>query len=214
MFASLLMDKPNAPPPGMSGLAPTPPRPRFEAEARELGPIVRAVIASVLREGIHHPDVEDAAHETMRRAMESQSHVKGPVRPWVLGIARHVALDVLRARKRQRLREAREPQGEEPMSARLVEQLADPGALPDEDLARKEQLTRVCRLLETLPEGQKNALVLFHVDGLGYQEIAARLDVPLGTVATWVTRARRALAEALEDDVLGNGPGTRKGRSA
>ena len=57
------------------------------------------------------------------------------------------------------------------------------------------------------------ALVLFHVDGLGYQEIAARLDVPLGTVATWVTRARRALAEALEDDVLGNSPGTRKGRS-
>jgi RNA polymerase sigma-70 factor (ECF subfamily) len=38
------------------------------------------------------------------------------------------------------------------------------------------------------------------MDGLSYQEIAARLDVPLGTVATWVTRGRKAMAEALEDD--------------
>jgi len=37
----------------------------------------------------------------------------------------------------------------------------------------------------------------FHLDGRSYQEIAAELNVPLGTVATWVTRGRKALAERL-----------------
>ncbi len=211
MFAALLMDKPSALPPAATARASAPPRRRFEAEARELAPLVRAVIAAVLREGVHHPDVEDATNETLRRALESESTVHGPIRPWVLGIARHVALDVHRARKRRRTREVEEPHTEEPASVRFVEGLADPGARQDDEFARKQQLEKIVSLLDTLPEGQRNALVLFHAEGLGYQEIAARLGVPLGTVATWVTRARRALAEALEDEVLG-AKDPRKGR--
>ena len=57
--------------------------------------------------------------------------------------------------------------------------------------------------MATLPEGPRKALELFHLDGLGYQQIAERLGVPLGTVATWVTRGRRALAEALEAEDRG-----------
>lgn len=58
------------------------------------------------------------------------------------------------------------------------------------------------RVLETLPEGPRQALMLFHLEELGYQEIAKRLGVPLGTVATWVTRGRKALAEALESRMI------------
>jgi RNA polymerase sigma-70 factor (ECF subfamily) len=56
-----------------------------------------------------------------------------------------------------------------------------------------------------LPDGPRNALQLFHMEGLSYQEIAGRLEVPLGTVATWVTRGRKAMAEALEDDAGAGG---------
>ena len=41
--------------------------------------------------------------------------------------------------------------------------------------------------------------MMFHLEGLEYQEIAARLEVPLGTIATWVSRGRRAMATTLAD---------------
>jgi RNA polymerase sigma-70 factor (ECF subfamily) len=53
--------------------------------------------------------------------------------------------------------------------------------------------------MESLPEGQRKALTMFHLDGLEYQEIAKRLEVPLGTVATWVNRGRRTMAASLEE---------------
>ncbi len=183
-------------------LAPPPTSDTLEAEASELAPVVRAVIACILRERIDHADVEDCAAETMRRAVEKRSTVQGALRPWVLGIARHVALDTLRARKRKRAREVHEPAEAEPSSTRLVERLADPGVSADEAIARSEELARVRKVLETLPEGPRQALMLFHLEELGYQEIAKRLGVPLGTVATWVTRGRKALAEALESRMI------------
>src|SRR3954470_15347847 len=67
--------------------------------------VVRAVAAAILRLGPDHPDVEDCASETLRRAIEGDTRLRRgqPRRPWVIGIARHVALDMLRARKRTRL---------------------------------------------------------------------------------------------------------------
>lgn len=178
-------------------------RPAVEARAAaELGPLrplVRAVVAAVLREPLSHPDVEDATQETLRRAVESRSGPTaptGPVRPWLLGIARHVALDALRARRRDRARrDDGADGGPESATGRLVERLADPGMPADDALAAAQREAHVARALGRLPEGPRRALELFHADGLGYAAIAERLGVPLGTVATWVTRGRRAVAE-------------------
>jgi RNA polymerase sigma-70 factor (ECF subfamily) len=41
------------------------------------------------------------------------------------------------------------------------------------------------------------ALVKFHVEGKSYQRIAEEMKVPLGTVATWVARGRKSVAEKL-----------------
>jgi RNA polymerase sigma-70 factor (ECF subfamily) len=41
--------------------------------------------------------------------------------------------------------------------------------------------------------------MMFHMEGLEYQEIAERLEVPLGTVATWVSRGRKAMATTLAE---------------
>jgi RNA polymerase sigma-70 factor (ECF subfamily) len=176
------------------------PAPSLRQQAAELRPLVRAVVACVLREPPDHADVEDCTSEAMRRALEEKSDVRGPVRPWVLGIARHVALDTLRARQKQRARNVDVPT-EAPSSANMImDRLIDPAAGADEQMEIAERAARVRRVLLRLPEGPRNALQLFHMDGLTYQEVAARLDVPLGTVATWVTRGRKAMAEALEDD--------------
>ena len=176
------------------------PTPSLRQQAAELRPLVRAVVACVLREAPDHADVEDCTSEALRRALEDKSEVRGPVRPWVLGIARHVALDTLRARQKQRARHV-EVREDAPSSTNLVmDRLIDPAAGADEQMEVAERAARVRRVLLILPEGPRNALQLFHMDGLSYQEISVRLDVPLGTVATWVTRGRKAMAEALEDD--------------
>jgi RNA polymerase sigma-70 factor (ECF subfamily) len=184
------------------------PAPSVQNQTAELRPLVRAVVACVLREPPDHADVEDCTSEAMRRALEGQSALRGPVRPWVLGIARHVALDTLRARQKQRARLASDAASREdaPSSATaILDRLADPSAGADEQIEHAERAAKVRRVLERLPEGPRSALQAFHMEGLSYQEIAKRLDVPLGTVATWVNRGRKAMADALEDEIGGGG---------
>jgi RNA polymerase sigma-70 factor, ECF subfamily len=173
----------------------------FSRSAAELRPLVRAVVAAMLRESREHPDVEDCTHEALRRALEGRSRLREgePLRPWVMGIARHVALDTLRARKRARLRDARGPAADDAgETADALERVADPAPAADDRLARAEQGREIARALGALPEGQRKALFLFHSEGLQYHEIATRLGVPLGTVATWVTRARKSVAAVVQ----------------
>jgi RNA polymerase sigma factor (sigma-70 family) len=176
-----------------------PTAPSIDRDLGALAPLVRAVIAAVLHENRDHADVEDCASETMRRAVEGKARLRPgePLRPWVVGIARHVALDALRTRKRQNLRRAREPKDDDDDRPPLYEQLPDLSPSPFDRFARAQQHEKIRRAMNDLPEGQRQALTMFHVDGLGYQEIAGKLAVPLGTVATWVSRGRKAMASAL-----------------
>jgi RNA polymerase sigma-70 factor (ECF subfamily) len=174
----------------------------FAHEAAALRPLVRAVAASIMREPISHPDVEDCTNETLRRALEGSERLREgeASRPWVVGIARHVALDALRGRKRARARDAGNDRGDDgELLAPLVERLADPGDDPFERVAKARRDATVRTAIDALPDGQRKALTMFHLEGLGYQEIAERLEVPLGTVATWVMRGRKAIASAVED---------------
>ena len=174
----------------------------FANEAASLRPLVRAVVASIVRERIDHPDVEDCTNETLRRALDGHERLREgeALRPWVVGIARHVALDALRARKRARARDAGGGTGEDGETlAPLVERLPDTADDPFERVAKARRDATVRTAIESLPDGQRKALTMFHLEGLGYQEIAVRLEVPLGTVATWVMRGRKAVATAVAD---------------
>jgi RNA polymerase sigma-70 factor (ECF subfamily) len=174
----------------------------FANEAASLRPLVRGVVASIIREPLDHPDVEDCTNETLRRALEGHERLREgeALRPWVVGIARHVALDALRARKRARARDAGGGTDEDgDLMAPLVERLPDPADDPFERVAKARRDATVRTAIDGLPEGQRKALTMFHLEGLGYQEIAVRLEVPLGTVATWVMRGRKAVATAVAD---------------
>jgi RNA polymerase sigma-70 factor (ECF subfamily) len=164
-----------------------------------LRPVVRAVIAAVLGERATHPDVEDCTHEALRRAIEGRGRLRAgePLRPWVLGIARHVALDLRRARKRARGREATGFANEDGAIDNPLDRVADAGPAPDERAETNERARRIREALDALSEGQRKAMMMFHTEGRGYQEIAAELGVPMGTVATWLSRGRRTIAEAL-----------------
>ena len=171
----------------------------FSQEAAALRPVVRAVVACVLGEHKDHPDVEDCTHETLRRALEGRARLREgqALRPWVLGIARHVAIDARRRRRRERVIDA--PSSEDDETESLVNRIADPGPAPDERADSTERARRVSAALAGLAAPQREAMLLFHVEGVAYQEISERLGVPIGTIATWLSRGRRSLADALAE---------------
>jgi RNA polymerase sigma-70 factor (ECF subfamily) len=129
-------------------------------------------------------DAEDMAQETFARALKSlaQWDADREFLPWLLAIAGNRCRSHLAQRMRR------------PTSTPLVEQLPD--HRPDDEPARHlaEELRRA---LGRLRSEYRQAFLLFHQQQLSYAEIGAALECPLGTVKTWVHRARREVIEAL-----------------
>ena|SRR5213593_4911680 len=67
----------------------------------------------------------------------------------------------------------------------------------EEDLARSDCHEIVERALQKLPPAQRVPLVLYHLEGLRYEEIATKLNVSLGKVKTDIFRGREALRRKL-----------------
>jgi RNA polymerase sigma-70 factor (ECF subfamily) len=154
----------------------------FEAHAD----FVRRAVAHLAGPALE-PD--DLVQEVFVQAWRSRSRFAGrsSVRTWLYG----VTLGVVRnARRRSRLRRffglesAAEPEDPTP-------------AAPDR-LAQEEARRQVHALLETLPEKKRTVLVLFELEGLTGEEIAAVVGCPVATVWTRLHHARQAFARALE----------------
>jgi RNA polymerase sigma factor (sigma-70 family) len=150
---------------------------------------VRRTIKCILHVNSDNSELDDAVQETLRRAIEgaAQPRAVRELRSYVLGIARHVALDEIRARQKQRLRTV--PLGD----AETYVNVASHGIAPETAQIAVEHVAWLQVELEKLPAKQRDALVLFHVRGLSYAAIAEQLHVPFGTVATWIARARSTL---------------------
>jgi RNA polymerase sigma factor (sigma-70 family) len=164
-------------------------------------PQVENLVARILRRRKDDPDVQDCTHETLRRALEhtERSLSDDSLLPWVLGIARHVALDALRSEYRRRARVAshtHEPR-ENTVQDELVSRLPDPALDPEALAANRQSVRHLDEALQSLPAQQRAALLALHVEGLGYREVAMRMGVPVATIGTWVLRARQTLLDAL-----------------
>jgi RNA polymerase sigma factor (sigma-70 family) len=159
-----------------------------------LRPAIVAVARHVLGFGASAAEVDDCVAEVFRRVFEGRDRPSAtiPLRPWALGIARHVCLDARRVQRRARART------EDPA---LLEAIADeaPGAQHQLELA--ERTRRLQTALDALPHEQRRA-VLMHAEGHGYREIGETMSVPIGTICTWISRARRGLAGALSHGEL------------
>ncbi len=192
----MLLDSPAEPPPRPSAFAGA----EAQGQLAALRPLVRAVVARTLQLSVKHPDVDDAVAETMRRVVEGVHRVRPgePVSAWATGVARHVALDQQRRARRARAREASEG------STRIEDEM-DPGPSPEDRAGSAQRLEALERALSTLPATSRAAIVAFYVEGQSYQAIATQLSVPMGTVATWIARGRKALVVALGPDLVREG---------
>jgi RNA polymerase sigma-70 factor (ECF subfamily) len=68
---------------------------------------------------------------------------------------------------------------------------------PERELMRQQVEQTVMRAVEALPEELRAAITLREVEGLSYEEIAARMDCPIGTVRSRIFRAREAIGQEL-----------------
>ena len=66
-----------------------------------------------------------------------------------------------------------------------------------EELEARELGSAIERAIAALRPEYRSCIMLRHVEGRSYEEIAATLDLPLGTVKTYIHRARHQLREAL-----------------
>lgn len=157
----------------------------------------RVVYALCLRMLRQPAAAEDAAQDTFLRAWSAvKQWDDGLVRPWLLRIASNRCLDLLRA-------DARRPIAS--LDAQLVD--TEPAWTsqsrtedPEHFTARNELGRALERALNRLPDDQRLATLLFDVHALAYDEVAAVLGVPVGTVKSRISRGRARLRETLRDD--------------
>jgi RNA polymerase sigma-70 factor (ECF subfamily) len=143
----------------------------------------RPVFGLCLRMLGQREDAEDAAQETFRRALRYLASWDPATEfsPWLLAIAGNRCRTALG----KRVRRGRE----EPLL-----EAADVSAPPSAANELREELDLA---LAELRDEYRQALLMFHQDQMSYEEIAAALGCPLGTVKTWVHRARQEMLQHL-----------------
>ena len=170
----------------------------FSALVQEHSPLVYRVALRVL--GAR--DAQDASQEVWIRVWRNISKFRGEsaFTTWLYRITMNTCLSV---RQKEMRREERQRDDEVPFLAEPPGGDADPeaAALNDE---RREEIEAA--LAHVRPD-HRAALVLRHMEGLSYAEIAEVLEVPDGTAKGWVSRGRAAMLVALSRENGHHGPG-------
>lgn len=136
-------------------------------------------------------DAQDLAQEAVLKFFGAldRFHADRPVRPWLLQITRNLIRD--RAR-RARVRRLEPLFGEGEM---VVCEPSDPHPSPETAAGRHEQQRLVWLALQRLTENDREILTMRDYLDLSYDEIAAALGIPRGTVMSRLHRARRRLRD-------------------
>jgi RNA polymerase sigma-70 factor, ECF subfamily len=127
----------------------------------------------------------DLTHDVFLTALRDLQRLRQAERfqPWLLGIARHRVAEYLKAKARGQRHPPR-------LDGELLAPVVDP--------AQEEQQHRLRQAIEQLPEPERLAIRLFHLEGLAVREIVEVLDMPMRTVYATLARARQRLQRRLE----------------
>ena len=127
------------------------------------------------------PDADDLVQTTLEKILKKGVPAEVEVTKWAFKVCRNVWIDEYRAQK-VRQNATQKPELQEPQS--INEQQA---------FDSKEMLTHVNKAMNTLPDDQRAILSLVAVQGMSYKEVAASMEIPVGTVMSRLSRARQRL---------------------
>lgn len=135
------------------------------------------------------PLASDAVHDALLQVWRNAARfdaARGDPAAWLLSLVRYRALDIARRRGRE------VPDDDLP-------EPADEGPDPLERLAAVRDAAALRACLGQLEDARRRLVVMTFVDGLTHSEAAARLNMPLGTVKSWIRRSLQSLRLCLED---------------
>ncbi|CAA9399485.1 MAG: Alternative RNA polymerase sigma factor SigE [uncultured Pyrinomonadaceae bacterium] len=150
-------------------------------------------------------DAEEAAdltQETFLSALKAIKKFRGEadLKTWLVRIAINESRNRFRwwtRRRREKTVSLDAPVGEQEMP--LSETVSSNFANPEETILQRERENRLQKALGDLPEIFREAVVLCDIEGLSYEEIAAALEINIGTVKSRIARGREELRRKLND---------------
>ncbi|MBI4545765.1 MAG: sigma-70 family RNA polymerase sigma factor [Gemmatimonadetes bacterium] len=172
-----------------------------EAAFRELiGRYERPVFSLIYRLVRNREQAEDLAQDTFIKVLNALERYDPSYKfsSWIFKIAHNTAIDHLRRKEVDTLSLEGSPHAEtaEALDASTLTAVAA-GPTPEEHAASQELGAEIERAIARLRPEYRTAIVLWHVEGRPYEEIAQIMDVPLGTVKTYIHRARNELRKRL-----------------
>jgi RNA polymerase sigma-70 factor (ECF subfamily) len=143
---------------------------------------------------------EDLTQETFIKALNALASYRPEFKfsSWIFKIANNAAIDQLRRREVNTLSLDGSPTAETPDAVEATAlQVSSKGETPLDELEAREVGSAIEIAIGKLRPEYRSCIMLRHVEGLAYEEIAASLDLPLGTVKTYIHRARNELRQYL-----------------
>ena len=149
---------------------------------------------------IRDPDfAEDLVQDIFLKAFKSLKNYKNDhaFSTWLYRIARNHTIDYLRKKKIETLSIHVDDYDESHASI----QIADESSFTDQPMIRRERRNKVYEAIYQLPEKYRDIIIKRHIEEKSYQEIAAEIDIPLGTVKAHLFRARELLYKYMKDTI-------------
>jgi RNA polymerase sigma-70 factor (ECF subfamily) len=159
----------------------------------------------ILRMVHNAPDAEDLTQETFVRAYTSiQSfQSRASLNTWLFRIATNLCIDYSRRSKRTQGMVTSLSQDDDDDSEGRELDIPDPSFDPQRLLLNRELGTRLEEALKSLPDKLRTVVLLYDIEGMSYEEIAAVVGAPLGTVKSRIFNARGALRDKLSPYLRG-----------
>ena len=118
---------------------------------------------------------------------------RGQPRSWIMSVAHHRVVDVIRSRRRTT--SMTDPEGYE-----TLERLPSGGASVESQVEQNLDRERIMGALANLPQSQQEVILLAYFEGYSQSEMAGLLSLPLGTIKTRVRLAMQKLRQVLQAD--------------
>jgi RNA polymerase sigma factor (sigma-70 family) len=142
-------------------------------------------------------DAQDVVQDASVRALRFFPSLRGDdARAWLLTIVRNTWYG----------RFSRHIRFEQPAVVdEMTDNRSDEGLDPEALMIQQQAVDRVRRAIEELPVDFREVIVLRELEGLSYREIAAIVDIPIGTVMSRLARGRGRLLTILESSTMTEG---------
>jgi RNA polymerase sigma-70 factor (ECF subfamily) len=160
----------------------------------------RPVFALLFRMVRDRELAEDLAQETFVKALNAIESYRPEFKfsSWIFKIANNAAIDHLRRRELDTLSLDGSPHAETPEAMQATAlQIGARQESPLDTVEAKELGSAIEAAIGSLRPEYRSCILLRHVEGRAYEEIAEMLNLPLGTVKTYIHRARNELRQSL-----------------